>query len=350
MRLVLKNLRLAIVGLCLFLAASCISASDAVPITTSVWQEVVVSVSDVDRSARFFTEIAGFEVKYRGQVDATELSEFGLDGEARGEALVLGAPGHTTGWIRLIDFERAGLREPMRPGARAWDTGCYFSVMMRAKDLASIYADAIELGWWTETPITDLAFGESRLKVVIFRGPDGVQIQTYERLTPPLPDAIGDFDRLTRPFNVMQMVRDRDTAYQFFSEILGFATFYKGKPFVAPEPRPTPLGIPLNLTTSARYQAGIVYPVPGEFGRMEMIEMMDLKGHDYSDRCNAPNLGILAVRYPVRDADDAAALIAKRDTKRQPSVVPVTVAPYGDLKLLNVTTPDGALIQFYERN
>ncbi|GIR71446.1 MAG: hypothetical protein CM15mP74_26970 [Halieaceae bacterium] len=53
------------------------------------------------------------------------------------------------------------------------------------------------------------------------------------------------------------------------------------------------------------YRAGIVYPVAGEFGRMEMIEVMGLEGFDYSDQCEAPNLGILAVRYPVKDIDQA---------------------------------------------
>ena len=41
-----------------------------------------------------------------------------------------------------------------RPGSRAWDTGCYFSLMVRMKGMPSIYDDAIRLGWWTETPIT----------------------------------------------------------------------------------------------------------------------------------------------------------------------------------------------------
>ena len=54
--------------------------------------------------------------------------------------------------------------------------------MVRMKDMASIYDDAIAMGWWTETPITYLEFGTSKLNVVIFRGPDGMQVQGYERL------------------------------------------------------------------------------------------------------------------------------------------------------------------------
>ena len=87
------------------------------------------------------------------------------------------ADGGDFGQIRLVTFEGVGRREPMRPGSRAWDTGCYFSMMIRVKNMQSIYDDAIRLGWWTETPITALQFGESDLRVVIYRGPDACRFR-----------------------------------------------------------------------------------------------------------------------------------------------------------------------------
>ena len=212
--------------------------------------------------------------------------------------------------------------------------------MVRMKDMDAIYRDAIEMGWWTETPITDLEFGTSKLKVVIFQGPDGIQVQGYERLSPPLPDAIPPFERMTRPFNIMQMVRNRDASYRLFTEVLGFATFYNGKPYVADEPEYMPLGIPVNLTTSVRYRAGIVFPVPGEFGRMEMIEIMDLEGRDYAARCNAPNLGILAVRYPVENVSKVREMIESRGGAIDRAAESVDLRPWGDSDLLTIKTPD----------
>ena len=324
-------------------------AAASEPVTTRVWQEAVVSVSDLDQTARFFNGIGDYVVKWRGRLRESELEAFGLSGDAGGEALLLGPADAETGLVRLIRFDNAGRREPMRPGARAWDTGCYFSLMVRAKDLASIYDDAIALGWWTETPITYLEFGASRLNVVVFRGPGGLQVQAYERLSPPLPEAVGPFERLTRPFNVMQMVRSRDAAYGFFTDVLGFETFYAGEPYLASEPEFMPLGIPYNLTTSVSYSAGIVYPRPGEFGRMEMIEIMGLEGRDYSDRCHAPNLGILAIRFEI---DSLEVLETRLDARGYPPngpSQPLRLPPYGRFDVLNVTTPDGALIQFLER-
>ncbi len=315
-------------------------------VTTARWQEAVVSVHDLDRSAEFFTSIGGYRVHWQGEMSASELESWSLPTGATGEAMLIGPPDYNEGLVRLVRFDDAGRKEPMRPGARAWDTGCYFSLMVRMKGMQAIYDDAIRLGWWTETPITYLEFGQSRLNVVIYRGPDGLQVQGYERLSPELPAAIPAFERMTGPFNMMQMVRDRDAAYRFFNDVLGFDTFYLGKPYTAEAPTPTPIGIPVNLTTSVPYRAGIVYPVPGEFGRMEMIEIMGLDGNDYADRCSAPNLGILAVRFPVDDAAAAKALIESRGWDAGP-ISRVALPPYGGIDVFGVRTPDGAIVQFY---
>ena len=312
------------------------------------WQEAVISVTDIDETARFFVEIGQYEVKWRGPVDPSEIASWGLPVTASGESMLLGPAGYRTGLVRLIRFDDAGRKVPTRPGSRAWDTGCFFSLMVRMQGIQSIYDDAIRLGWWTETPITYLEFGTSKLNIVIFRGPDGVQVQGYERLEPPLPADIPPFARMAGPFNVMQTVRDRDATHRFYTEILGFDSFYKGAPFTADVPTPTPLGIPINLTTTSAYRAGIVYPTPGEFGRMEMIEFMDLDGNDYAEQCAAPNLGILAVRFPVDDATAAVSALAERDWPVHRSLANVSIAPYGELRLFSVKTPDGANLQVFD--
>ena len=323
-------------------------ASAVEPVTTSPWREVVISVTDPDVTARFFREIGGYEELSRGRLSASAIAAWGLDAGANGEYVLLrAAMGGDFGHVRLVSFNNAGRREPMRPGARAWDTGCYFSLMIRVKDMQSIYDDAIRLGWWTETPITPLQFGESDLRVVIYRGPDGVQVQTYERLSPPLPAAIPEFDRMAAPFNIMQMVADRDVAYDFVAQILGFATFFNGAPYTDKVPTPSPIGIPLNLTTSIPYRAGIVYPVPGEFGRMEMIEVMGLDGFDYAHQCDAPNLGILAIRYPVQEVSVARALILARGGTLWRDVGTVELGGLGEVQLFSLKTPDGAIVQFF---
>ena len=319
------------------------------PVTEHVWQEAVISVTDLYNTARFFREIGGYQVKWRGLIDDSAIASWNLPKQARGEAMVIGPSYSDTGLIRLVRFDNAGRKVPMRPGARAWDSGCYFSLMIRMKGMQDIYDDAIRLGWWSETPMTFLEFGTSKLNVMIFRGPDGVQVQGYERLSPPLPKAIPDFERMTAPFNMMQMVSDRAPAYDFFTKVLGFDTFFHGKPYVDKEPTYTPLGIPYNLTTTVHYQTGIVYPKKGEFGRMEMIDIIDLQGRDHSARCVAPNLGILAVRFPVDDLNHAQKLVTQRGASIESVATDVKLAPYGTVNLFTMKTPDGAIVQFFEK-
>jgi len=184
------------------------------------------------------------------------------------------------------------------------------------------------------------------LRIVIFKGPDGIQIQSYERLSPSLPEAVGPFDRMTRPFNIMQMVDDQGRAYRFFTEVLGFDSFYTGPPVKAPQPVISPIGIPWSMTTEVGYQAGIVYPTPGEYGRMEMIQVHGLDGQDYRDRCRAPNLGILAVRFPAPTLRLIASRLDEAAVSYEQSSE-VDLGGLGKVALLTTQSPDGAIIQFY---
>jgi hypothetical protein len=337
--------------LCLVVSCYCVPSHAKEPHRFGLgpWQEVVVSVTDLDRTAQFFKQIGGYVAHSEGVLSSSELNSWGLRETASGRYMLIGPQGASAGLIRLVDFDNAGPQKPMRPGARAWDTGCYFSIMVRVKDIESIYDEAIQMGWWTETPIAPLQFGDSDLRIVIFKGPDGIQIQSYERLSPDLPEAVGPFDRMARPFNVMQMVESQPEAYRFFSDILGFATYYTGPPVTAPVPVISPIGIPWSLTTRAGYQAGIVYPTPGEYGRMEMIQVHGMEGQDYRDRCIAPNLGILAVRF-VSDNLDALETHLQESGVALSIYMSVDLSDLGIGNLLQTKSPDGAIIQFIQTN
>ena len=317
------------------------------PITELPWQEAVISVTDLEKTAEFFKKIGGFKELYRGQSSKSSIKHYGLTADASAEELLLSAKGSDVGFIRLIRFDNTDTKKPMRPGSRAWDTGCYFSLMVRMKGLREIYDEAIEMGWWTETPVAEIKFGESRLDVVIFKGPDGLQIQGYDRLEPPLPESFPEFDRISQPFNIMQMIKNRENSRKFFVDLLGFDTFFYGVPFTAKEEAVTPLGIPLNLTTKTQYRTAIYYPVAGELGRVEMIEFMDIKGLDHSEKCHAPNLGLLSIKYSIEDMQQTLGMLKSRGLQSV-DVNDIQLQPYGDISIFSLSSPDGAIIEFYE--
>lgn len=292
-------------------------------ITEEPWHEIVVGVPDLSDVQLLFQRIGSFTTRYSDET-----------------SIVLGALGVDTGLIRFELTESDAI--PTRPyGSRSWDTGCYFSIMMRAKNIPSIIEDADELGWKPLTEMAYLEFGPSKLNIVVLgHEKTGVQIQLYERLTTPLPEGFPEFDRLSRPFNMMQMVRDRYVAYSFYQQGLGFETFYFGKPYLSKEPVIMPLGIPPELTTTIPYKAGIVSPKSGlEWGRMEMIEVQMDGGEDLADRCSPGNIGITSVNFAVED------LTALRKDLRARKV-DITKS---SSKSLWVKTPDGANIEFSQK-
>jgi hypothetical protein len=216
-------------------------------------------------------------------------------------------------------------------------------------------ADAAPLGWLPKTPVAYLEFGPSKLNVVVLTHQEtGAQVQLYERLTTPLPEEYPAFDRFGVPFNIMQMASDRDATYRFFTEDLGFATWYNGEPYVSDEPEIMPLGIPVELTTTVPYRASIVSPVEGmETGRFEMIEVMGedagLTGRDFSATCTQDSVGLTHVIF--KGVDLQAVLKAHGENRKQYGREVVRLPASGDP--LDMTTlfkaPDGANILFQAR-
>lgn len=320
------------------------------PIVTQPWIMATASVSDLDQTARFFREIGGYEVIYQGLLDASEIEALDLKDGSSGEVMTLRAPGSDAGYVRLIRFDDAGRKVPTRPGARAWDTGCFWSFMVRANDLEAIYDDAIAMGWGTETPIAPLSFNGSELNIVVFKGPDGLQVQAYERLNRPPPEGFTPFERLSRPFNIMQMTRDREAVRVLMEDVLGFNRFWYGPPYVEEEPVLMPLGIPQNLTTSVPYKAGIFSPPTQTlYGRMEYIEIDGLDGFDHAERCAAPNLGWLSVTYPVPSVETALETIEQRGWPIHQVPYETTRPSVGAVSVFAIKAPDGATIEFVER-
>lgn len=290
-------------------------------ITQNPWRDVVINVTDFSHATGMFVDIGGFEIRNRSDT-----------------SMLLAAPGSDGGYVQLKLVPQG--TPPARPASStAWDKGCYFSLMMRAKNLETIILDAGAYGWKPHTEMAYLEFGPSKLHIVVLTHESGLRVQLYERLTTPIPEVFPPFERLSRPFNIMQMVEDRDTSYDFFQQKLGFDTFFYGRPYVSEKEEVMPLGIPKELTTRIPYKTGIITPKAGlEWGRMEMIDIENMGGGvDYSGRCNAEHTGLIAVRFPVEDL----AAVHKNLRARK-----VDFNRLGDV--IAVKSPDGSNIEFFQ--
>jgi|GEM_PF-117573 len=314
------------------------------PLLSEPWREAMLSVRDPQQVARLFIEIGGFEVVAEGHLDPREMTYWQLPGESAGEFLLLRAPDTDHGFLRFVRFN--GVEQtPIRVGARAWDTGGYFSLMMRARGLGAVYADALALGWLAESEPVQFIFPPSVLGNVVLKGPDGINIALYERLEPPL-DEFWQFERLSQPFNAMQMVADVEQANDFFTGVLGMEHFWAGD-FLDPEPGPNNFGLPQNLTTEIPRRTRILQPRPGETGRLELMQFAGLDGRELGERAQPPNLGILSVRYPVPDIDVAQARIEAAGGTVWRGPATLDLPPYGAVNMLALRAPDGAIVELF---
>jgi catechol 2,3-dioxygenase-like lactoylglutathione lyase family enzyme len=340
MRRWIASLILALVG-----CGSAQAEPDNGTVTIDPWSEAVVSVADFKPVEAFLVEVGRWRVVESGSADLTEYWFYGLPSSVRAKYRLLCAPQARDGCIRLVRYTGTSTQRPVRLAARPWDTGGLFSIMTRTDDLQALFDAAIKAGWWAESEPIRFQFGGSDLKNVVLTGPHGINIAVYERLTPPF-NAF-PVTPLSKGFNAMRMVRDQPAALRFYTQVLGFKTQFDAD-YLDPRPQASNFSIPHNLTTSIPRRAAVVFPVPGETGRIEVMQFTGLTGKDVSAYASPPNLGILALRYPVSDAPAYARLIEQRGGKLAFPLRTVRLAPYGRVALFGVRDPDGSITEFFQ--
>ena len=332
---------IAVVGLFL---ADPVAAGEAEDYGVAPWSEAVVSVDRFEPATAVLRHAGGWRLVLSGHGDASELSYWQLDGEAVAGFELWCPPKADTGCIRFVKFDNV-TQEPIRPAARAWDTGGIYSIMVRSDNVPALYEQALALGWWAESPPIRFQFGASDLRNVVLTGPHGIHIAAYERITPDF--TAFPVGRISQGFNAMRMVRDRKAARDFYTETLGFDILFDS----ASEPREpafSNLSIPYNLTPEVKRAAAALQPVAGETGRVEVMQIEGFTGRDHSSRASPPNLGILSVRYPVRDFAGYRAMLERKGVAIAYEASDVAIEGIGRVNIFSVRDPDGNLTEFYE--
>ncbi len=345
----------AIVGLMLF-AASAPTAMAAHEHTSEEhlsasafgvepWTEVVVSVSDLEESSSWLIEDGGWRVVEEGAVDASELAYWKLPKGMTAAFRHICAAKADTGCIRFIRFDGVDSQRPIRRTARPWDTGGIFSIMLRSEDTPALYEAAIARGWWAESEPYRFSFGGSDLVNVVIRGPHGVNYALYEREAPAFTGfPVG---RLSQAFNTMRMVKDQPASLAFYRDTLGLDVLFDA-PFTDPEPRSNNFSVPANLATTLVRRAAVVQPeLPGETGRIEVMQFEGFEGRDLSAHASPPNLGIISVRYPVALLGEYYSYLEGQGIEFAYAADQISVPGLGQVDMIAVRDPDGSLTEFY---
>ncbi len=310
------------------------------------WTEAVVSVTDLAESSAWLIEDGGWQVVGEGAMARAELDYWKLPESVSGTYRRVCAAQAETGCIRFVRFDGAAQQRPIRLAARPWDTGGIFSIMLRSEDVQAMFDAAIARGWWAESQPYRFSFGASDLVNVVVRGPHGVNYALYEREAPPF--TAFPLGALSQAFNSMRMVKDQPASLAWYRDRLGFDVLFDA-PFTDPEPRSNNFSVPANFATELVRSAAVAQPVlPGESGRVEMMQFVGFEGRDFSAHASPPNLGIISVRYPVTDFEGYLAHLASRGLEPEYSADDVAVEGIGTVELAAVRDPDGNLTEFYD--
>ncbi len=309
------------------------------------YQEAVFSVSSADRYRNFLVDVGGWDVVHEGTVDAGLLSGWGLPESARARDVVLRNPGTERGYVRLVEF--AGVeQEQIRSSAQSWDTGGWFDVNSRVLDMQQKFREFQAANWQAVSDPVQFSFGPFVVKEWLVRGPDGIVFALIERVEPPL-EGWPELRQLSRLFNATQIVADIDEARDFYVNKLGFEVYldHEGASQAA---GPNVLGLPHNLATEIPRYVTIVHPDGTNEGSVELLQFDGADGRDLSARAVPPNLGILTLRFPVSDLPAFARHAANEGLDIAMAPTSVSVSPYGDIELMALRGPGGALLEFYQ--
>lgn len=338
-------------------AAVAPAALDLTSAIDSGWQEAVISVSNAQPLLRFFRDIAGWQVGPSRPMPLPTRQFYlgnGLAGSAlqslpaasAREWLVTDKAGKP-GFIRVVELGSSTAR-PLRAGAMPWDTGGILSLMTRSNATTRVFDAALAAGWSAVNEPVEFTMTDTGVKLsnVILRGPDGVHISIYERLQPRMPDE-PDLQRLRRPFNSMQSVRDIGAARRFYTEVLGFEILNSGD-FVNAVRLPNNFAVPANLVVAAPLPFAIMGPRKTGPTQVEVVQLRGVEGRDLAARADPDkNLGIIALRFPVSDLQAVQQRILAAHWPLARSPTELDIVPYGRVTLLAVKSPDGAWLEFF---
>jgi catechol 2,3-dioxygenase-like lactoylglutathione lyase family enzyme len=150
------------------------------PRVSGFWH-VGITVADLDRSLRFYSDVLGLEVVSRAVSSSATAEVWGLPG-AQADVVYLQVPG------AMVMLELLRMRvdvEQRSVATRPWDPGAgHFCLLV--EDLDGLYERLSRLGYRSRsgvvTRITDGTLAGSKVAYLV--DPDGYHVEVFERLKP----------------------------------------------------------------------------------------------------------------------------------------------------------------------
>jgi catechol 2,3-dioxygenase-like lactoylglutathione lyase family enzyme len=309
------------------------------------FQELVISVPDLEEAITFYQQIAGWRVLQRGATQPETLSSWGLPDNAKAIEAVLQSPGSRNGFVRLIKF-RGVPQEEARPSAQPWETGGLTGFTVTAANVQSEYLQFRRGGWHGFSQPAQVRHGGNTITEVMMQGFGSEVIKITQPLKPTKDK------NLSPALAAFAAVTDLDVTLAFYTEKLGFSIFQREDGLAGDVGR-NALGLPHNIINNVYRRTAYVHPKGSDpndahLGALVFTTYYGVRGDDFSSRARAPNFGIIGVRFAVDDADALMDQYKARGVVPAYDVTDIGMSPYGAVKAFGVRDPNGILLEFFE--
>jgi len=296
------------------------------------------------KSIEFYQRVFGWEVIYKGDGSSELKQLWQLADTCRIQEAVLINPGAKEGFLRIVCFANVD-QEQVRSAAQTWDTGGIFDVNIRTKDMRTFYRSIQKEGWHGYADPLRYTFGEYEVTEVLLKTPEGATMAAMERHKPAL---VGfEFENVSRIFNSSIVTSNIEESHNFYIDKLGFELFFKTPGDERPH-GPNVLGIPPNINGDITVPVHIFRPDINNFGSVEILELKELKGKDCSELAQPPNLGLLMLRFPVRDVQVYADKLNSKGLELNTPLQTLDIEPYGSLRVFSIRSPEGVWLEFMQ--
>jgi predicted enzyme related to lactoylglutathione lyase len=314
---------------------------------TPGFQEIVISVFNIDQFAEAFVMVGGYSLRRLNDAAPDHYAAWHVPPDcARIEQALLMPENDPKGFVRLVTFHGCSQRV-MRSSQRSWDTGGIFDLDLYAADARASYAALQRLGWTAFGEPLDYRFGDFHVCEVLAVGPSGINIAIIQAFSPPMV-TLPKFTRWSRAFNSAQIVSDYERAMDFYRHGLGWGCLLDIRIEGAEEPNYSVLGVPKPYAAQTPQNISILHPEGTNDGSIELIRLNGLEGRDFAAHCVAPNVGFLCYRFPVENLDAYAEAVQSRGVALYAGPSDMTIEPYGKARSFSARSPDGAIIEFFE--
>jgi len=329
-------LRVFLAALVLSLVAAPYSAA------ATGWQEVVLSVSDLNRTEAFLRRVGGWVRIESGRVEPAELALWEIPQGVNARYVLLRAPGESAGLVRVIEYSDARRLRPLRDAARVWESGGISGINVRIHSIEAALPEFRRAGWQGHSRPVKFSLQEFTVIEMMLTQSDGITLTPIERVSPPLTGwNLGS--GFSRPFNAFEVAADFERSMRFYEDGLGLRTVRDESAPLGPA-GPNIFGLPHDLPPRVDRRLRWLHP-DGPGARDGTIAVMAFKGVSGATHAQVPTahaLGIVSLRMPVNDAVAVAARLQAMGYSTASAPRVLRIRPYGMVCAFSVASPDGA--------